>query len=198
VTREGQDGRGYWAVLLVRGILAAVLALVITFSPDHNPVFGLAVYGAFALLQGLLLATTASRSALTQTGAALTLACGVVGVATGVLAGALLVVSTGAAADALVPAIAVSAAASGVLELLLGSRRTDVGAQARDRILLGVATLVLAAAVLVTAGNPVVTVGLVGAYGAVVGVYLIIAALSLLWSGPSGASAPDAEEVTRA
>ncbi len=198
MTRERQDGRGYWAVLLVRGILAAVLALVITFSADHNPVFGMAVYGVFAFLQGLVLATTASRSAVTQIGAALTLAAGVVGIATGVLAGALLMVSPGSAADALVPAVAVSAAASGVLELILGLRRADVGAQARDRVVLGIATLLLAAAVLLTAGNPVVTVGLVGAYAAVAGVYLIIAALSLLWSGPSEASASDAKEVTRA
>ncbi len=198
MTRERQDGRGYWAVLLVRGILAAVLALVITFSADHNPVFGMAAYGSFAFLQGLVLATTAARSASTQTGAALTLACGVVGVATGVLAGALLAVSPGSAADALVPAIAVSAAASGMLELLLGLRRAGVGVQARDRIVLGIVTLVLAAAVLIVPGDPVFTVGLVGAYGAVAGVYLIIAALSLRWSGPSGASAPDAEEVTRA
>ncbi|WP_210479981.1 hypothetical protein [Naasia sp. SYSU D00948] len=198
MTRERNDGRGYWAVLLVRGILAAVLALVITFSADHNPVFGMAVYGAFAFLQGLLLATTASRSASTQIGAALTLAAGVVGIATGVLAGALLAVSPGAAAEALVPAVALSAAASGLLELLLGLRRADAGAEARDRVVLGIVTLVLAVTVLVAAGNPVVTVGLVGAYGAVAGVYLIIAALSLLWSGPNGASAPDAEEVSRA
>jgi uncharacterized membrane protein HdeD (DUF308 family) len=198
VTRERQDARGYWPVLLARGVLAALLALVITFSPDHNPVFGLAAYGSFAFLQGLLLATTAARSAVTQTGAALTLGGGVVGLATGVLAGALLVVSPGSAAEALVPAVAMSAAASGVLELLLGLRRADAGEQARDRLVLGIITLLLAAVVLISAGNPVVTVGLVGAYAAIVAVYLIIAALSLLWSGPSGASNSDAEEVTRA
>jgi uncharacterized membrane protein HdeD (DUF308 family) len=198
VTRERQDARGYWAVLLARGILAAVVALVITFSADHNPVFGMTVYGSFAFLQGLLLAATAARSAPTSTGAALTLAGGVVGLATGVLAGALLVVSPGSAADSLVPAVAMSAAASGVLELLLGLRRADSGEQARDRLVLGIITLLLAAVVLISAGNPVVTVGLVGAYAAIAGVYLIIAALSLLWSGPSDASTSDAEEVTRA
>ena len=48
MTRESDEGRrGYWVVLLARGILAAVLALVVTFNADHSPVLGLAVYGAF-------------------------------------------------------------------------------------------------------------------------------------------------------
>ncbi|WP_210508031.1 hypothetical protein [Naasia sp. SYSU D00057] len=197
MTRERYDGRGYWSVLLIRGVLAAVLAVVITFSQDHTPVFGLAVYGVFALLQGLVLALSASRSAPTQTGVAITLASGVVGLASGVLAIALLFVSTGAAAAALVPAVAVSAGLAGTLELVLGVRDVDAGPQSRDRVVVGVASLLLAVAVLLPA-SPVVTVGLIGAYGAIVGVYLIIAALSLLWSTPTGTPAPDSEEVPSA
>ena len=198
MTRESDEGRrGYGPILLLRGVLAAVLAVVITFSPDHTPVFGLVVYGAFALLQGLVLATSASRSAPTQTGAAITLASGVAGLATGVLAAALLLVSPGAAAAALVPAVAVSAAVSGVLELVLGVREADAGPESRDHVVVGVASLLLAVAVLFPA-DPVVTVGLLGAYGAIVGVFLIIAALSLPPSSPTGTAAPDSEEVTSA
>ena len=197
MTRERYDGRGYWSVLLIRGVLAALLAVVITFSQDHTPVFGLSVYGAYALLHGLVLAMSASRSAPTQTGVAITLASGVAGLATGVLAIALLFVSTGAAAAALVPAVAVSAGLAGTLELVLGVRDDDAGPQSRDRVVVGVASLLLAIAVLLPA-SPVVTVGLIGAYGAVVGVYLIIAALSLLWSSPTGTHAPDSEEVPSA
>lgn len=195
MTRESEEGRGgYWAVLLARGVLAAVLALVVTFNADHSPVVGLAVYGAFVALQGVLLATTAARSARTQVGSALTLSSGVVGIATGVLAAALLLVAPGAADAALVPTIALSAVAGGLLELLLGLRRADSGAQSRDHVAVGGATLLLVLGVLLASGAPVVTVGLTGAYGAVVAVYLIIAALSLL--GPDR-SRPrsDAEEV---
>ncbi|BDZ45353.1 hypothetical protein GCM10025866_12620 [Naasia aerilata] len=199
VTRESDEGRrGYWAVLLGRGILAGVLALLVTFNADHSPVLGLAVYGAFVGLQGLLLATTAARSARTQVGTALTLSSGVVGIATGVLAGALLIVAPGAADAALVPTIALSGAAAGLLELLLGLRREDSGVQSRDHVAVGAATLLLVLGVLLASGAPVVTVGLTGAYGAVVAVYLIIAALSLLGpdrSAPTKQNAGDTEEV---
>jgi hypothetical protein len=192
VTRESDGGRrGDATVLLLRGVLAAGLALVVTFSADHTPVFGLAVYSGFALLSGGVVAIAAPRSAPTSAGRTLALASGVVGLVAGLFGLALLVVAPGAAVFALVPVIAASAALAGALELALGLRRDDAGPASRDRIVLGAAALLLAVAVLIPAGA-VVTVGLVGAYGAVTAVYLIIAALSLL---PGRRTAPDREEV---
>jgi uncharacterized membrane protein HdeD (DUF308 family) len=195
VTRESDGGRrGDAIVLLVRGVLAAALALVITFSADHTPVFGLAVYSGFALLTGVVVAIAAPRSAPTSVGRTLSLASGVAGIVAGVFGLALLLLAPGAAVFSLVPLIAASAAVIGALELALALRRPDSGPASRDRLVVGAATLLLALAVLIPAGA-VVTVGLVGAYGAVTGVYLIIAALSLL---PGRRTTADPEEVRHA
>lgn len=196
MTREGGNGRrGYWAVLLGRGVLAGLLALVVTFTPNHSPAMGLVVYGAFTLVQGLLLALTAGRSASTQGGGALSLAQGAVGIAAGGLALALLLVSIGAASAALVPAVAISAAVAGVLELLFGLRPADAGPDSRDHVVVGATTAALAAVVALVPADPIVTVGLLGAYGAIVGVYLVIAALSLRGTDRPGQATVDAEQV---
>ncbi|WP_414171753.1 hypothetical protein [Clavibacter tessellarius] len=51
----------YWPVLLLRALPALALAAFITFSSDHSPALGLAAFGAFAILSGLITAGLGAR-----------------------------------------------------------------------------------------------------------------------------------------
>ncbi|WIB36300.1 hypothetical protein [Curtobacterium sp. MCJR17_043] len=46
----------YWPVPVLRAVPAAVIAMVITFSPNHSAGFGLVLFGVFALVDGAVLA----------------------------------------------------------------------------------------------------------------------------------------------
>jgi uncharacterized membrane protein YhaH (DUF805 family) len=48
-----QSRSRYWLVPIARAAVAAVAAVVITFSQDHSAALGLTVFGAFALLSAL-------------------------------------------------------------------------------------------------------------------------------------------------
>ena len=47
-------GTRYWTVPVARAIVAFVPAAVITFNADHSAEFGLLVFGAFAVVSGLV------------------------------------------------------------------------------------------------------------------------------------------------
>ncbi|MCU1570291.1 MAG: hypothetical protein JWR33_1032 [Naasia sp.] len=172
-----------WTLPVLRGLLAGILALVITFSADHTPAFGLGIWGSYALLQGLMVLHAVPRSSEARgsdSAAALGLASGIVGLASGVAAGAVVIAAPGAALSVLVPLIAVSAAVLGGIEVAAGIRSGPAG---RDAVTVGGATVLLAALLAFVPAGPVVWVGLLGAYGAVVAVFLLIAGLSLKWDG---------------
>lgn len=172
-------GSRYWPVPLVRAAIAVVAAVVITFSSNHSPAFGLAVFGIFAWAQGLTIAGTSRLTGLSPIGVILTVTQGVVSFAFGTAA--LLAFAQTAPLASLVTLVVLWAVATGALELVVGLRKADSTPSSRDRVAVGGATVLLAVAYLLGRDDAILLVGALGAYAAIIGVYLAIAALSLKW-----------------
>ncbi|WP_244893246.1 HdeD family acid-resistance protein [Agreia bicolorata] len=173
----------YWGVPIARAIPAIVVALVVTFTPNHSSVIGLLVFGAFALASGVLTGILTLRAVPVGTSRTLLLTQAVTSVVAGVLALAL----QGFGLGFLLYLVSVWAAITAVLELVTGLRsRGD--APAKDWIAMGGLTGILALVFLLLPLTDLVAVGLFGAYGAVLGIYLVIAGLSLRWGTEAGAS----------
>jgi uncharacterized membrane protein HdeD (DUF308 family) len=180
-----------WYLPLLRAVPALVLAVVITFSPDHSSALGLIALGGYGVVGGVVVAWGGAwsrgveRAILVAQGGIL----GIVGIAA--------LFSTGGGLPYLIFLLSSAAALTGILELYLGLRG---GPLRRDRLFAGVLTALLAIVVLlvppglerpiagVEGSTGVLTastivVGLFGAYLAVLGVYLVIAGLSMKWAG---------------
>ena len=182
-------------VQLSRAALAAIAALMITFSPDHSAAVGLAVFSGFGIATGLVLAIAAwlTYPAGRRWGAVLLAAAAIVA---GMIAGVPALRST-----VMFFAVVISwALVSGLIELLWGlrDRRRGPRAEARDAMTLGVIGLLLGIALLFvradyaldyaiedggrtmefTLTGITIAVGVYGAYAAIVAVYLAIAAFS--------------------
>jgi len=171
-------GARYWTVPIGRAVLALIPAAAITFNRDHSAAFGLVGFGSFALASGILVAVM-SRLTLTDVRARrLFLIQGVVGIIAGGLA---LAFHTGGLGFFLY-LVSVWAAVTGFLELYSGTRARGRSIVAKDWMLVGAATAVLALIFLLLPPNAVVSVGLLGAYLVMIGVYLVIAGLSLKWA----------------
>jgi len=199
----------YWLVPVARAAVAAVAAVVITFSGDHSPWLGLSVFGGFAVLTALaqlllgsgpLASDRVSRRTFT-TQAVLTAVAGAVALALAPSAG--------------LPAFYIIVIAwsllAGALELYSGFRLRGRSPLARDWMTVGGLTVLLAIAFLLVPPGldqqftgpdgvarsltaSVVTVGIFGAYAAVIAVLLLIGGLSLKWgTDPSGRVAPETE-----
>lgn len=196
-----KHGRG----VIGRAVIAAFAAIVITFSADHSPALGLAVFGIFAVATGVIVVasalTTISRGGIRT----LVILQGIVGVVTGAIA----LVSGDNDLETLIVIVAVFASITGFIELFIGLRVRGVLDVSRDWVFVGSLTAALAVtAVLLPRGirepvvgvngveayltSSVVFVGLFGAYCAIVAVYLVIAGLSLTWaSRPTAVDAAD-------
>lgn len=184
IDRNASVRSPFWVVPIVRAALAVVPALVITFSPDHTPAFGLVVFGVWALFSGAVVGALQLRAVAERPERTMLVASGVVSAVAGLLALAM----TGAGLGFLLYLVSVWAAITGILEVLAGirsrSRRTDGETSIpRDWIVVGVLTAVLALAFLLPVGS-VVAVGLLGAYLVVLAVFLGIAGMSLFWERP--------------
>ncbi|HZK59380.1 MAG TPA: DUF308 domain-containing protein [Cryobacterium sp.] len=182
-------GRQYWTVPILRAVVALVPAVVITFNANHSAEFGLLAFGSFALLSGVLLVVLGPRTLPDRRDRTLFAVQGGVGVVAGVLA---LVMHAGGLGFFLY-LVSVWGAVTGFLELYSGVRVRGHAASARDWMLVGGFTAVLALAFLLLPPHAVVSVGLLGAYLVMLGVYLVIAGLSLKW-----ATAPDTRHVASA
>lgn len=182
-------GRQYWTVPILRAVIALVPAVVITFNANHSAEFGLLAFGSFALLSGVLLVVLGPRTLPDRRDRTLFAVQGGVGVVAGVLA---LVMHAGGLGFFLY-LVSVWGAVTGFLELYSGVRVRGRAASARDWMLVGGFTAVLALAFLLLPPHAVVSVGLLGAYLVMLGVYLVIAGLSLKW-----ATAPDTRPVASA
>jgi uncharacterized membrane protein HdeD (DUF308 family) len=169
-------GTRYWTVPLARAAVAFVPAGVITFTPDHSAQFGLLVFGAFALVSGLVTALLSRRTVLDRRDRTLFVVQGVVGVVAGALALALHAGGLGF----FLYLVTVWAAVTGALELYTGIRVRGRGQVTRDWLVVGILTAVLSLIVLLIPPHAVVSVGLLGAYLVITGVYLAIAGVSLL------------------
>ena len=175
-------GTRYWTVPVARAGVAFVPAAVITFTADHSAQFGLLVFGAFAVVNGLVGALLGWRSLLDPRDRTLFVLQGVVGVVAGALALALHAGGLGF----FLYLVTVWAAVTGVLELYAGIRLRGRAQAARDKLaardwlVVGALTAVLALVFLLLPPHAVVSVGLLDAYLVITGVYLAIAGVSLL------------------
>lgn len=206
VVRRPSPGRSFTpgTVQLGRALLAAVAALMITFSPDHSAAVGLSVFGGFAIVTSLVLILGA-----------------VVAQPSGrrwpfVLTGAISLVLGMAASvpawrsDVLFFVLVITwAALTGVVELIAGirSRGTD---GARDAITVGALGLLLALLLLVipvgfvqqyavegqafSLTGIILGVGMFGGYAAVVAVFLGIAGLAPAAERHTGVQTPTEAE----
>lgn len=178
-------------VQLARAALAAVAALLITFSSDHSAELGLAVFAGFALLTALIL-VLAAWLAEASGGRWPYLVLGLAYFAAGMLSSFGPLRST----TTFFTLLTIWALTVGSLELLLGLRaRHAVDPTAHDAIAVGALTIVLGIALLLIpadydldyvieeAGSFTLTgiilgVGSFGAWAWIVAVYLAIAGLS--------------------
>ena len=177
----------YWLVQLVRACVAFLAGVLITLDQDHTADYGIVMFATFAIVAGLVVgAFWFVTDAADRT---LWLVQALVGVAAGVVA---LVVRSGGL-GALLYGVSVWALLTGATELFGGwrARRRTAGEEsalaARDRVLVGGFTVVLALVYLVIPADHRLAVGLFGAYAAIIGVYLAIGAFSLKWAKPAAA-----------
>jgi len=183
---------GAWIVALSRAVPALVLGLVITFNPDHSAVLGLIGFGVYALVVGAVLLAAALRGLIEASAKTTFLIQGVVTAVAGIAA---LVLPSGGT-PYLVWILSAWAIVAGALELVTGIRHRRRSAAARDWILTGALTVLLAIAVLLVPPglatsftgpdevervltDAIVVVGILGAWAIIVGVQLGIAAVSL-------------------
>ena len=185
----------YWLLQLVRAIVAAAAGVAITLDQQHTAAFGIDAFATFAIVGGVVVASFWFFA--DAAGRALWLIQGLVGIAAGIVT---LVVHEGGL-GALLYGVSVWALLTGALELLGGWRaRRAAGAAsapealaARDRVVVGAATVVIAIVYLVIPADNRLDVGLFGVYAIVLGVFLAIGALSLKWAKP-GEAAPQNSE----
>ena len=189
-TARSATGRPFTVrtVQLARALMAAVAALMITFSPDHSAAIGLSVFGGFAIVTSLVLIVAAiivhpagQRWPSVLMGA-ITL---VLGMAASIPAWR---------TDALFFVLVITwAALTGVVELISGIRSRGQDGS-RDAITIGALGLLLAALLLIvpvgfvqdyaveghamSLTGIIIGVGLFGGYAAIVAVFLGIAGLA--------------------
>lgn len=179
------------ALPLLRGALAIVLGLVITFSSDHSAAFGLVVFSVFALATGAVLLVGGLLRL--RHGAAPT---------SPVLGGIALVAGLAALMlpeAAFVGIVAAWALLSGAIELLAGIRLQRSGGRGRDAVILGAFSLLLGLVLLIVPPDyvqpwqvmgdsgveisgavtaDVMNVGILGAWAVIHGLLLVIAAFT--------------------
>jgi len=166
----------YWVVPAVRAVLALAAGAVITFTRDaHTPAFGLIVFGVFAVLDGLVTRVLSGMLAGRRITRTLFAVQGGIGVLAGVLALAL----SGAGLGLYLYLVTVWAALTGMLELYNGVRERGRDAAARDWLITGAITAVLALALLFSPADAVLVIGLFGAWAVIVGVFQAIGAATL-------------------
>ncbi|MGK9219781.1 MULTISPECIES: acyl-CoA synthetase [unclassified Microbacterium] len=196
-------------VQLLRALIAALAALMVTFSPDHSAAVGLSVFSGWAIATAVVLGlgtwmvTPAGQRVLPALLAFAHLFAGMAAGITSLRGPALYFV-----------VIPVWALVAGALETGLGvaQRRRGERVIARDTLTIGVLTLVIGAATLLvpsgyaldyfiedagrtfTLTGEIIAVGLFGGYAAIVAVFLAIAGFSP--ASPSAASAETAAPIS--
>ncbi len=195
----------YWPIPILRAVPAAIVALVITFSSNHAAGYGLLLFGAFAVVEGVVLGIGSivrlrddGRSRRTATvQAVITVLAGIVGIA-----------CNGLGLPAFIAVVVAFAVLTGALELVQGIRARRTSPFARDWMTIGGLTLLLAIGFLVTPPDysqqlggieqvsgvldaSIVLVGLLGAYLAITAVFHVIAGLSHKWGTTAPAASPN-------
>jgi hypothetical protein len=181
------------------------MAVVITFSSNHAAGYGLLLFGAFVLVDALVLGFAGLRRLpLDGRSRGTTLAQSVVGLVAAVAAFA----TNGIGLPAFITIVVGWAVLGGGLELAQGIRSRGRSPFTRDWTTVGGLTLLLAVAFLLTPPDysqqlggvervtgtldaAIVLVGLLGAYLAIAAVFHVIAGLSHKWGTAAPAAAPD-------
>ncbi|RFA17476.1 hypothetical protein B7R22_00255 [Subtercola boreus] len=200
------EGRSpYWGVPVARAIPALVVGMFLAFSLNHSAQVGLFVFGAYAVVSGVLVLLLSPRYVAVRVTRRLFVAQGIVGVVVGVLA---LVFNQGGVPYFLY-LVTLFAALTGFLELYAGlrsrPRRTVVDRGSRDGaaderetdalaskdwLAVGGFTAVLALVFLVLPLDIVTAVGLFGGYAVILAIFLVIGGLSLRWGQHVDHTAP--------
>lgn len=167
----------YWGVPVARAIPALLTGLLITFLANHSSQIGLLAFGAYSLTSGLLIAVLSLRTMPRSTSRSLFVLQGIVMAVAGILA----LAQNSFPLAFLFYLVSVSSAIAAMLELYGGIRARGTNPAAKDWIVVGSATAVLALSFLLLPLTAVVAVGLLGAYGIMLGIFLLIAGLSLRW-----------------
>jgi uncharacterized membrane protein HdeD (DUF308 family) len=175
----------------LRALVALIVGFAITFTAGHSAAFGLVAFGLFAIVEGAVIGAGALGDRTERQARGLFLAQGVVTVVAGIAAIAL----PEGGVHYFVWVVSAWAIVTGALELVSGIRARGRLAAARDWMVLGGLTLILAIGFLLvppdytqTLGGiekiqgeltaSVVLVGMFGAWAIVAGVLLGIAAVS--------------------
>jgi uncharacterized membrane protein YhaH (DUF805 family) len=203
-----QSRSRYWLVPIARAAVAALAAVVITFSQDHSAALGLTLFGAFALLSALAVFAGSGSLAADRVAQHTFVAQAILTLAAGVVA---LAFAASASLPAFFAIVLIWALLTGSLELYNGFRVRGRSPLARDWMTIGVVTVLLAVAFLAVPQGldqqftgpdgversltaSIVAVGVFGAYAAIVAVLLVIGGFSLKWGTDSnGRTAPETE-----
>jgi uncharacterized membrane protein HdeD (DUF308 family) len=190
-TSARQASAMHWSLPAARALPALLIAVLITFSPDHSARFGLTALGVFALADAGLIALLVRRTvADAPLRRMLFLRAGLTG-----LVGVAALVLVGSHAATLLLLLTAWAVAMAILDLCAGVTRGRFVNGAKDLIFTGAAAAVLAVVTVAlpadlndsvrgTEGADVLTtsiiaVGVFGAWAAVTGLFLAIGGLSL-------------------
>lgn len=185
----------YWYVPLSRAVVAAMVAIIITFNADHSPSLGLFAFGLFGVLTGLVVVLASLRALEPGVERSVFIGQGVLTFA----AGAVALLWPHAGLGFFLFLVSGWAALTGFLEIYAGVRSRGRRASSRDWVFIGALTVLFAIVVLIVPpdlndhfvgankvsgvlSSSIVVVGLLGAYAAVAAVYLVIAGLSLKWA----------------
>jgi uncharacterized membrane protein HdeD (DUF308 family) len=181
-----QKSARYWIVPVSRAVVALVVAAVITFTRDaHTAQFGLIVFGAFAVVEGGVLVLLSPRTLPDRLTRRIFIAQGGIGL----LAGALALALSASGMGLYLFVVSVWAALTGFLELYSGVRNRAKDSAARDWIITGGLTALLAVVFLLISADAIFAIGVFGAWAVVVGVFQAIGGVSLRGAARTAAAA---------
>jgi uncharacterized membrane protein HdeD (DUF308 family) len=187
-------GRGVlaaWVVPAARALVALIVGFAVTFTSAHSAAFGLVAFGLYAVVEGAVVGAGAIGDRTERRARGLFLVQGILTVIAGIAA---LVLPEGGV-PYFVWVVSAWAVVTGALELVSGIRARGRVAAARDWMIIGGLTLILAIAFLIVPPDyrqalggieqitgeltaSVVLVGIFGAWAIVAGALLGIAAVS--------------------
>lgn len=184
-----------WGTMFARAVVAAVVAVIVAFTPGHTLTFDLVAFGALAFGTGVFVLLGAIRAHV-EPGRRLVLARGVVSVLAGALAITLAALPDTRSTTTLIWIVAAWAFTAGALWVLVAWRTRPRRLVARESAIAGPITLVLGVLVAIVPpdlhqeyggleqveGAMTATIqvgGLVGGYAAILAVLLAVEAFTL-------------------
>jgi uncharacterized membrane protein HdeD (DUF308 family) len=170
-----------WWLLALRGLIAVVFGVLAFMWPGANLITLVWLFGAFALLNGILSLVLAAKTpkGYPKVGSL------ILGGVLGILAGLLALVMPGITALGLLILIAAWAIATGVMELVAAVRLRKIIANEWLLILAGIASLAFGVILLLQpAAGALALIWLIGAWALVFGILLMILAFRMRrWKG---------------